>query len=68
MAKKVIDIKDLAKERQQNNLKHYQPFLNGKFRTVLATELKSEKVLKELFGDNETELYKLSAVYAYQNL
>jgi hypothetical protein len=35
MAKKVIEIKDLVKERKQN-LKHYQPFLNGKFRTVLS--------------------------------
>jgi hypothetical protein len=68
MTKKVIDIKDVAKERQQKNLEHYQPFLKGKFRTVLSTEFKSEKVLKELFGEKETELYKLSAVYAYQNL
>jgi hypothetical protein len=27
MKKKVIEIKDLVKERKQNNLKHYQPFL-----------------------------------------
>jgi hypothetical protein len=68
MKKKVIEIKDLVKERKQNNLKHYQPFLNRKFRTLLPTELKDEKVLKELFGENETEFYKLQAVYAYQNL
>jgi hypothetical protein len=43
-----LRFKDLVKkERKQNNLKHYQPF-KRKFRTVLATELKDEKVLKEL--------------------
>jgi hypothetical protein len=68
MAKKNIEIKDLAKQRKQTNLKHYQPFLNGNFRTVLSSELKSEKALKELFGEKETEFYKLAAVYAYQNL
>jgi hypothetical protein len=68
MAKKIIEIKDLVLERKQTNLMHYQPFLKGKFRTVLSTELKSDKVLKELFGESETEFYKLAAVYAYQNL
>jgi hypothetical protein len=38
MAKKVIEIKDLVKERKQIQLKHYQPF-KGKFRTVLSSEL-----------------------------
>jgi hypothetical protein len=68
MAKKVIEIKDLVKERKQIQLKHYQPFLKGKFRTVLSSELRSETILKELFGSNETEFYKLDALYVYQNL
>jgi hypothetical protein len=68
MEKKKIEVKDLAIERKQRNLEHYQPFLKRKFRAVLKTELKDAKVLKELFGENETEFYKLEAVYAYQNL
>lgn len=68
MAKKKIDMKDLGKAHTKDFLKQFHPFLRNEYRIVLKTELKSEKVLKELFGENETEFYKLSAVYAYQNI
>ena len=66
--KKKIEMKDLGKAHTKDFLKNYHTFLRNDFRTVLKTELKSEKVLKELFGEKETEFYKLQAVYAYQNL
>ena len=66
--KKKVQLKELGKVHTKDFLKHYHPFLKGKFRNVLSTELKSDKVLKELFGENEKEFYKLDAVYAYQNL
>jgi len=61
-------MKDLGKAHTKEFLKNYHPFLRNEFRVVLKAELKSDKVLKELFGEKETELYKLEAVYAYQNL
>jgi hypothetical protein len=68
MAKKKIELAELGKAHTKDFLKNYQPFLRDEFRVVLESELESEEVLKELFGDNETEFYKLQAVYAYQNL
>ncbi len=68
MAKKKIELADLGKAHTKEFLKNYHPFLRNNFREVSKSELKSDKVLKELFGDNETEFYKLDAVYAYQNL
>lgn len=67
MKKKVI-MKELGKAHTKDFLKNYHPFLRDEFRTVLKSELESEEVLKELFGESETEFYKLEAVYAYQNL
>lgn len=68
MTKKKVIMKDLGKAHTKEFLKNYHPFLRNDFRIVLKTELKSDKVLKELFGEDETEFYKLDAVYAYQNL
>ena len=44
--KKKVQLKELGKVHTKEFLKHYHPFLKGKFRNVLSTELKSEKVLK----------------------
>lgn len=66
--KKKIEMKDLGKAHTKDFLKNYHPFLRNEFRIILKIELKSDKVLKELFGEKETEFYKLQAVYAYQNL
>ena len=66
--KKKVELKELGKVHTKDFLKNYHPFLRNDFRTVLKAELKSDKVLKELFGENETEFYKLDAVYAYQNI
>lgn len=68
MAKKKIIMKELGKVHTKEFLRQFQPFLRNEYRVLLKTELKSDKVLKELFGENETEFYKLEAVYAYQNL
>jgi len=66
MAKKKIELADLGKAHSKEFLKNYHPFLRNEFRQILSNELESEEVLKELFGENETEFYKLKAVYAYQ--
>jgi hypothetical protein len=67
MEMKKIEV-DLKKAHTKDFLQNYHPFLRQEFRIVLKSELKSEKVLKELFGEKETQFYKLEAVYAYQNL
>jgi hypothetical protein len=67
MEKKKIEL-DSKKAHIKEFLQNYHSFLRNEYRVVLKTELKSEKVLKELFGEKETQFYKLDAVYAYQNL
>jgi len=64
--KKKIELVDNSHKAE--HLKNFQPFLKGEFRTVLKSELENEEVLKELFGEDETEFYKLLAVYEIQNL
>ena len=66
--KKKIVLKELGKAHTKEFLKHFQPFLKTNYRAVLKSELQSKEVLKELFGEKETEFYKLTAVYEYQNL
>lgn len=60
-------MKNLGKQHSKDFLTNHYPFLRNEFRTLKQNELKSEKVLKELFGDEETDLNKLAVVYAYQN-
>lgn len=64
--KKKIELVDNSHTKEF--LKNFHPFLREEFRTVLKSELESEEVLKELFGEDETEFYKLLAVYEIQNL
>lgn len=68
MIKKKVELKELGKAHTKAFLKQFQPFLVNEYRTLLESELQSEDVLKELFGENETEFYKLTAVYEYQNI
>jgi len=65
--KKKVKMKDLGKQYSKDFLVNYYPFLRNEFRVLKQNELKSEKVLKELFGENETDLNKLQVVYAFQN-
>lgn len=67
MAKRKIQMRDLGREHIKASLLRSFPFLRNKYRELKSTELKSEKVFKELFGENtKVEFYKLNAVYEYQ--
>lgn len=68
MKKKKIVLADLGKAHVKEHLKRFHPFLKKEYRPILKSELNDAKVLKELFGENETEFYKLNAVYEIQNL
>lgn len=50
----------------KQHLLHFFPFLKKEFRTIEENEVNSEEVFKELFPDEDIELYKLKAVAAYQ--
>jgi hypothetical protein len=66
MEKKKTDLKNLGKQHTKDYLASFYPFLRNDFRELKANELKSEKVLKELFGEDETDFNKLAVVYEYQ--
>lgn len=66
MKKKTVVLKDLGKAHVKSHLKMFFPFLRKEFRPILRTELKNKEVLKELFGENETDLNKLNTIYEYQ--
>lgn len=67
MAKKTRSLKHLGREQIRESLLRSFPFLRNKYRELKSTELKSEKVFKELFGENiKVEFHKLNAVYEYQ--
>lgn len=67
MKKRKIQLKDLKNDHVKRHLLHFNPFLKNTFRKLKADELKNIKVLQELFGENETDLSKLTAVYKYQS-
>ena len=50
----------------KNLLRLFHPFLNEKFRTIYADELKSEELFKELFPNEEVQLWKLETIWKYQ--
>lgn len=58
---------DLGKINFRNNLKRIFPFLGNEYRKLSKDELNNEKVLKELFGEKETDLHKLEVIYKYQS-
>ena len=51
----------------KDNLRAVHPFLNETFRTIEKSEMKSEKVFKELFPNDPVDFYKLEAIYLFQN-
>lgn len=68
MTKKKVTLKNLGKQHVKDALVRVHPFLRNEYRTLKADELDSKEVHKELFpSDKIVELYKLKAVYVYQN-
>jgi len=66
--KKTIAMKELGKSPKKEHLKLVHPFLNQEFRILEKKEVNSEKVFKELFGEEtKVELWKLRAIYEVQN-
>ena len=59
---------NFQRETNRMHLKRFFPFLKKEYRQLNKTDLKSEKVLKELFGDKEDDLNKLKVVYEYQSI
>ena len=49
-------------------LKNFFPFLKNEFRELKKNEIESEKVFKELFPDEKTDLGFLKAVFEFQKL
>ena len=53
---------------KQKHLKRLHPFLRNEFRTIKKAEIKKKSVFVELFGeDAKVELWKLKAIYEFQN-
>ena len=59
---------NFQRETNRMHLKRFFLFLKKEYRQLNKTDLKSEKVLKELFGDKEDDLNKLKVVYEYQSI
>jgi hypothetical protein len=68
MKKKKVLLAELGKAHVKEHLKKFHPFLKKEYRTILKSELNDVKVLHELFGESETEFYKLTAVYEIQKI
>ena len=49
-------------------LLHFFPFLKKEFRRLDVSEITSEEVFKELFGNEKVDLSKLKAIYEFQNI
>jgi hypothetical protein len=68
MINKKVKLSELGRTTKKEHLQMVHPFLRQEFRTIERKELTSEKVFKELFGEEtEVELWKLIAIYEYQN-
>ena len=69
MKKTKIKLGDnFQRETNRMHLKRFFPFLKKEYRIINKADTKSEKVLKELFGDKEADLNKLKAVHEYQSI
>lgn len=68
MAKKIkIPLgSNLQRGTYKMHLKRLFPFLNNQYREIKKDELNSLETLHELFGENETDLHKLTVIYEYQ--
>lgn len=65
--KNKIPMSTLGSSHTRDNLSRMFPFLlTYKGRVVLKTEIKSTKVLAELFGEDEEDINKLYALYKFQ--
>lgn len=68
MAKRKTEMKNLGKQHVKDGLLRVHPFLRNTYRELKKDELTLEEVYKELFpNDKEVNLYKLKAIYAFQN-
>ena len=59
---------NFQRETNRMHLKRFFQKIKKEYRQLNKTDLKSEKVLKELFGDKEDDLNKLKVVYEYQSI
>lgn len=50
------------------HLRRFFPYLKVEYRKLDKKELKKTETLKELFGNDETNIQKLKVVFDYQNL
>ena len=50
------------------HLRRFFPYLKTEYRKLDKKELRKKETLKELFGDDETNIEKLKVVFDYQNL
>lgn len=69
MAKTKINL-GMSLERQQRK-QHFVnlfPFLRKEFRILKESEIKSEKVFKELFGDEQIDFTKLRTIKKFQEI
>jgi hypothetical protein len=65
--KKKVALSGLGSQHQADNLRRFYPFLRNQYRLISLDEIQSEKVFKELFGDNaEVNLEHLNALYQFQ--
>ena len=53
---------------QKLHLRRFFPYLKTEYRKLDKKELRKKETLKELFGDDETNIEKLKVVFDYQNL
>ena len=57
-----------TKETTRMHLRRFFPYLKTEYRKLDKKELKKQETLKELFGNDETNIQKLKVVFDYQNL
>lgn len=53
---------------QKIHLRRFFPYLKTEYRKLDKKELNKKETLKELFGENETNIEKLKVIFDYQNL
>jgi len=57
-----------ANKTKKMHLRRFFPYLKTEYRKLEKKELKKKETLKELFGDDETNIEKLKVIFDYQNL
>jgi hypothetical protein len=56
------------KETTRMHLRRFLPYLKKEYRKLEKKELRKKETLKELFGNDETDIKKLKVIFDYQNL